>query len=132
MNLHAVVAGAISAVNPPQLASVQFSTGVSTTLADGTEVPGYSSPVALSAQVQALQFRDLQQIEGLNLQGTRRAIYFFGDVEGIVRFSGQGGDLVTFPNAVAGFPPGTVWLTAMTLETWPGWCKVAATLQSGD
>lgn len=132
MNLHAIAAPIIAVVNPPVTALVRFSLGTYTTSADGKRTPDYSAPTALSAQVQALTYRDLQQISGLNLQGTRRAIYFFGDVEGVVRVTGQGGDLVTFPGAVGGFPPGTVWLTAQALETWPGWCKTVATLQDGS
>jgi hypothetical protein len=76
-------------------------------------------------QVQALTGRDLQQIDGLNLQGTRRAIYIEGDIEGIVRPTQQGGDLITTPD-------GSIWLVAMVLETWPNWCKVAVTLQNGS
>ena len=140
MNLHAIAAPIIAVVNPPVTALVRFSLGTYTTSADGKRTPDYSAPTALSAQVQALTYRDLQQTSGadhigaggLNLQGTRRAIYFFGDVEGVVRVTGQGGDLVTFPGAVGGFPPGTVWLTVQALETWPGWCKTVATLQDGS
>ena len=132
MNLHAIAAPIIAVVNPPVTALVRFSLGTYTTSADGKRTPDYSAPTALSAQVQALTYRDLQQTSGLNLQGTRRAIYFFGDVEGVVRVTGQGGDLVTFPGAAGGFPPGTVWLTAQVLETWPGWCKTVATLQDGS
>jgi hypothetical protein len=96
-------------------------------------LPGiWEAPIGMQAQVQPLTYRDLQQIEGLNLQGTRRAIWLFGDIEGIVRFTQQGGDLITFPGKVAGFRPGTVWLTALAAETWgPGWCHVIATLQNG-
>jgi hypothetical protein len=78
---------------------------------------------SLSAQIQALAFRDIVQIEGLNLQGTRRAIYLSGEIDGLVRADNKGGDLITFSN-------GGVWLTAMVLEQWPDWVKVAATFQN--
>jgi hypothetical protein len=129
VNLHAVAGPIVAAVNPSSSATIAFSTG-SAPQPGGGRTPTYSAPVPVTAQVQALTYRDLQQIEGLNLQGTRRAIYLYGDVEGIVRVTQQGGDIITFPGPIAGFPPGTVWLVAQALETWPGWCKVAATLQT--
>ena len=192
MNLHGVVSGVVSAVNPQVPATVQVSTGPSATSADGSRSPTFATPGAITAslaagvmtvsavsagkllkgqtiagagvdpgttilaqnsgtpggpgdyavtgsqtlgsqamtttlvvpaQVQSLTFRDLQQIEGLNLQGTRRAIYFYGAIEGLVRPTGQGGDLVVLPD-------GQTWLVAIVLEHWPDWCKVAATLQN--
>lgn len=85
-----------------------------------------STSLVVPAQIQSMTYRDLQQTDGLNLQGDRRAIYFYGDIEGIVREDRKGGDLVTFPD-------GTVWLVAIVLETWgpsKDWCKVAVTRQN--
>ena len=82
----------------------------------------------VEAQVQALTFRDITMVEGLNLQGDRLAIYFNGRVEGLVRPDRRGGDLVTMPD-------GSVWLVAMVLEGWSrsaNWTKVAVTLQNGS
>lgn len=130
MNLHGIAAPLIGAVNPNVPVTLQLSTG-SVPGVGGKRVPTYSDPILnVPAQIQALSFRDLQQVEGLNLQGTRRAIYFYGDVQGIVRVNQQGGDLVTFP-VDGSLWSGSIWLTAMALETWPDWCKVAATLQNG-
>jgi hypothetical protein len=84
-----------------------------------------ATSLTLNAQVQALTFRDIAQLEGLNLQGTRRAIYLDGAIEGLVRPQNKGGDLITLPD-------GTVWLVAMVLEHWLDWCKVAATLQNNS
>lgn len=130
MNLHAIAGPIVGAVNPSVQITVKVSAGY-TTQSDGTRVPSYTLYSNVSAQVQSLTFRDLQQIDGLNLQGTRRAIYLNGDIEGIVRASNRGGDLIVMPD-------GTVWLVAMVLESWgaPGstdaWCKVVATLQDGS
>lgn len=82
-----------------------------------------TTALIVPAQIQSLTFRDLQQIDGLNLQGNRNGIYFYGAIDGIVRPDNKGGDLITFPD-------GTVWLVAMVLEDWPDWCKVAATRQN--
>lgn len=112
--------------------TIQFSTGY-TTAADGTQIPTYSAPLAMQAQIQALTFGDLRQVDGLNLNGTRRGIYLYGDVQGVVRVAAKGGDLITFVNAAGGFPAGSIWLVAQALETWNGadggWCKCACTLQ---
>jgi len=129
MNLQGITANIISAVNPMVDCILQVSNG-KTTNADFSVSPAYLDAVAVSGQVQSLTFRDLQQIEGLNLQGIRKAIYLQGDVQGLVRQLNKGGDLITMPD-------GTVWLVAMVLESWGmnvldtsgQWCKVAVTQQ---
>ncbi len=127
MNLNSIVAGAVGAVNPRIPVSVQVSTG-NAVGADGTVTPSYADPVTVLAQVQPLTFRDIQQLDGLNLQGTRKAVYLSGGIDGLVRFSNQGGDLITFPD-------GTVWLVAMIAEGFnltAGWTKALVTLQDGS
>ena len=127
MNLHSIVSPYISPVNPPLLCSLQVSTGYTTGL-DGSRVPTYALPVQIECQCQALQYNDLMQTSGLNIQGKRLAMYILGDWEGLVRSDQKGGDLVTLPD-------GSVWLCAMVLENWSlssGWTKICATLQDGS
>jgi hypothetical protein len=127
MNLHSIAAGYISAVNPPLLCQLQPSNGY-TVAEDGTQVPSYGNCVDIFCQVQALQYNDLMQTNGLNIQGRRLAAYIFGDWEGVVRSENKGGDLVTLPD-------GSVWLCAMVLEPWAlsaGWTKICLTLQNGS
>jgi len=50
--------------------------------------------------VDALTYKDIIQVDGLNLNGTRRAIYINGKVDGLVRPENKGGDLITLPTAV--------------------------------
>ena len=126
MDLHGIVRGAVTAVNPDITVTVSQSTGY-TTADDGTQVPTYSTLPA-EAQVQALSGKDLRQIESLNLQGTLCVIYFFGQVSGNIRASSQGGDLVYVPS---GAYKGE-WLVTNSLETWPDWCKCVCTLQNGS
>jgi ABC-type oligopeptide transport system substrate-binding subunit len=76
------------------------------------------------AQVQPMTFRDIQQVDSLNLQGTRRSIYLNGSIDGLVRPDRKGGDLVLLPD-------GSVWLVALVLEQFPDWAKCAITLQNG-
>jgi hypothetical protein len=121
MNLHAIVRGAISSVNPDIPVQVQISTGYTTTSA-GKRVPSYAAPVTMTAQVQALTSTDLRKLDGLNIQGSMRTMYLSGSLNGVSRLNQKGGDLITLPD-------GTVNLTTMVLEQWPDWVKVACTQQ---
>lgn len=127
MNLHGIAVGCVGEVNPPLQVNILPNQGY-TTNPDGTRVPAFGTPIPMLAQVQALTYTDLRQIDGLNITGIRRAIYLFGDHEGIVRVTQQGGDLVQFPD-------GTVWLIAYVPENWnelDGWVKVICSLQNGQ
>ena len=126
MNMHGIVAGAVGAINPLITASVQISTGYSTS-SDGNQVPSYATPVNYQVQVQALAFKDIQQLDALNIQGERRAVYVPAQLAGVIRVDQKGGDLLTFAEYPGG--PSHTWLVAVVLETWPDWVKVAVTLQ---
>lgn len=121
MNLHGIVTGAISTVNPPIWLSIQVNTGP-TTKPDGTRAPTYAPPQNCPGQIQPLQYTDIIQMDSLNLQGERRKIYINGRVDGLVRVEDKGGDLITDAD-------GNVWLVAIVTEYWPDWCAVAVTLQ---
>src|SRR5271167_1252541 len=110
MNLHAIVSRVVAAINPSIDVKIFPSTG-SETQPDGTRVPTYGTPYVLRGQVQALDFQDIIQVNGLNIQGQRRAIYLSGDVESLIRVHGRGGDLIKFPD-------GSTWLVALLLENW--------------
>jgi len=126
MNLHGLAVGVIAAVNPIISLSIQVSTG-NTIDPSGKRVPTYDSPVTVPGQVQPLSYQDIQHLDGLNIQGTRRAIYINGRVDGLVRSENKGGDLITVATGVnAG-----VWLVALISEQWPDWCKALCTLQDG-
>lgn len=125
MNLHGIVGPMIGAVNPNMVVTVQVSTGWATG-ADFVRAPTYADPVAVVAQVQPMTFGDLRQVEGLNLNGDRKSIYLNGEIDGLVRPTNQGGDLITFPD-------GTIWLVAQILEDFnltAGWTKAAITRQN--
>jgi hypothetical protein len=130
MNLHGIVRGAIGTVNPDQAVTYRASTGYSTG-ADGTRTPTYAADVTVSAQVQALSGQDLKHTDFLNIQGVKRAVYLFGNTQGVVRPDVKGGDLLVFPQALGGTPQ--TWLVVVVLETWNpdrlGWCKVGVVLQ---
>ncbi len=123
MDLNALVSGAIGTVNPPLTVQIKISTGY-VTGADGSRTPTYTTQ-SVSAQIQALTYNDIQQANGLNIQGVRRKMYVEGDVEGLVRADNKGGDLVTMPD-------GTVWKVALVTEHWPDWTSCIITLQDNS
>lgn len=126
MDLHSIVSGAIGTVNPFILASIQMSNGY-TIAPGGKQTPVYLSAVNQLIQVQALQHDDLVQLDGLNIQGERRAIYLEGFWSGVIRPDSKGGDLLTFPEYPGG--PSRTWLVVFVFEHWPDWSKLAVTLQ---
>jgi hypothetical protein len=127
MNLSGIVGNYVAAVNPWVTASIQASQGYATS-PDGDRQPAYASPVSVQVQMQAMTYRDLVQVDGLNINGEKRAMYINGTWEGIARPDGRGGDLVTLGD-------GSVWLIVCVLENWgfqDGWTKVAVVKQNGS
>lgn len=127
LNLHSIASGVICSVNPLIAVTVKISTGYIIN-PDGTQVPTYTSVGDVLAQIQSLTYSEVLQTQGLNLQGTRRAIYLNGRFEGLDREEKKGGDLIVYPSGTD-WPYGTTWLIAQVLEQWPDWCKVVVTRQ---
>lgn len=136
LTVTAVTAGRLSigqtvvgAVSGTKIVSLGSGTGgVGTYLVNKTQTLTsrvLTTTLSVPAQVQAMTFKDLEQVDGLNLNGTRRSIYFEGKLDGIVRSENKGGDLITLSDG----PNAGTWLVAMVLEQWPDWVKVAVTLQ---
>ena len=127
MDLRGIANGVTTTVNPNETVTVLRSTGF-TTGAGAKQVPSYAAPVSGPAQIQALDADDIKQLDGLNIQGTIRAIYLRGTLAGVVRPNQTGGDLVTIaapaPVAIRG-----TWLVVKVLESWPDWTKAAIVLQ---
>jgi hypothetical protein len=119
MNLHSIVSGAIGAVNPFIPVTIKQSTGYATG-ADGTQVPAYTT-IPTTGQQQALSGRDVMYIGNLNIQGVTTKLYVSGNLEGVFRVTGKGGDLVVFG--------GRTYLVATVLERWPNWSCVALVMQ---
>jgi len=117
VRLRAVTAPAVAAVNPRIVVSIRRSIGY-TTASDGAQVPEYEVVANVRAQMQALSNDELKQVEGMNLQGNKQAMYLNGEWSGIVRADRLGGDLVALPD-------GTEWLVVTVLENWPNWTKLA-------
>ena len=127
MDLRGLANGVTTTVNPNQTVTVLRSTGF-TTGAGAKQVPSYAAPVSGPGQIQALDADDIKQLDGLNIQGTIRAIYLRGTLAGVVRPNQTGGDLVTIAAPAPVALRGT-WLVVKVLESWPDWTKAAVVLQ---
>lgn len=130
MNLHAVVANVVASVNPMLTATWMQSTGY-TTSDSGKRSPTYATVTGVQLQLQALSARDLEHLDGLNIQNVTRKAWVFGSAEGVNRPEVKGGDLFLF--AVP--PSATVrtWLVSVVFETWDQdgpWSSVGLTLQN--
>lgn len=126
MDLHGLVRGAIQTVNPDITATLLRSTGYSTG-ASGKQTPTYAS-LSGAAQVQPAGWKDLQQLNALNIQGVARSVYLYGNWMGVVRVDDKGGDVLNFPQI-----PGAAvqsWKVVAVPETWPDWCRVLVVLQT--
>lgn len=124
MNLNALVTPYIAAVNPLVSANWYVSTGWTPTAA-GKRIPTYGPPIAVMIQDQALSGKDLQHIDGLNLQGVFRSVYLSGNIEGVNRPEAKGGDKFTWN--------GRTWLVVLVTEPWSdsaGWTRFVVQLQN--
>lgn len=120
MDLRGLANGVTSSVNPNTTVGVKRSTGY-TIGAGQRQVPTYAPVVYGPANIQALSSDDIKQLDGLNIQGTLRAVYLRGALAGVIRPDGTGGDLITFGDQS--------WLVCKVLESWPTWTKAAVVLQ---
>lgn len=131
MNLHAIVRGPINVVNADKNINYLRSTG-NTIGAAGKQTPTYATGVVLQGNIQPIASDDLEHTDYLNKQGVYKAVYLFGNVEGIVRPAQKGGDILQFPRFLG--EANANWLTIKADETWDvdqgGWCRVVVVLQS--
>lgn len=126
MNLHEIVRGAITTVNPDSVIAYVASTG-STVALGGRATPTFSASVDVSAQIQPVGTGDIKKYNFLQTQGISRAVYLYGAVSGIDRIVARGGDLLRFPELQGGTV--RTWLVNAVDEQWPDWCRVVVTLQ---
>jgi len=120
MNLRRIANSVTTAVNPNVSVTLLKSNGY--TIGPGlTQIPSYADPIVGPAQIQALDGDDLKHLDGLNLQGSIRAIYMYGLLAGVLRPDETGGDIIQID--------GRNWLVTKVLETWPNWTKAVIVLQ---
>lgn len=126
MNLHGIVRGAITTVNPDISATLLRSDGY-ITAPGGKQVPKFLS-FSGKIQVQGVSAKDLEHIDFLNIQGVLRLVYLYGNWAGVVRADQKGGDIMKF----AQIPGAAIqdWRVVNIKETWPDWCSVIVQLQT--
>lgn len=120
LNLHAMVRGAITTVNPDRPAALKRSLGYET-LPSGKQVPKFETLSGM-VQVQGTNSSDLRHAEFLNIQGVLRSVYLFGNWYGVVRADQKGGDILSFCDFGETKPKD--WKVVSVLESWENWTKV--------
>ena len=129
LNLHNLVGGTIDTLNPRYVGVWRRSTGY-TVASDGTQTPTYTSGTA-TMRVQALSGKDLRHEAFLNMQGVKRSVSLFSNIQGVNKPDVQGGDILQFPENRGG--PNRDWKVVVVFETWTpdaaGWCRVGVVLQ---
>lgn len=131
LNLHEIVRPAIQAVNPDTQARWIVSTGYA--VVNGRQAAQYAPAVPVRAQVQPPSGKLLQHVNFLNIQGTLRSVYMYGNPQSVSRVDAKGGDLLQFPQNVG--KPVDNWLVLIVEESgWNlddgSWSKVGVILQT--
>lgn len=118
MNLHGMVRGLVTTVNPHQTVILLASAGQ----ARGEEYTPralWTPAVSVPAQVQPVPDKALQWLLQTRQNSIWRDCYLYGPVEGLERATAQGGDMLYFE--------GFEWQADQVLEAWnatAGWTKV--------
>jgi len=110
----------INSVNPDVLVTVFVSTGY-TIGAGKKQIPTYDSGTIGYAQVQAMNSDDIQLMYNFQIQGVIRIIFLKNQLHGIIRKTGDGGDIVQIGN--------DKYVVQRIIEQWPDWTKAALVLQ---
>lgn len=126
MDLRGIANGVVQVTNQNISVVWMQSTGY-TTAADGTRTATTTSST-IAAQVQGLSAGDLRHTDALNIEGVKRSVHMYGNVQGVVRADQKGGDILQFPEV----PGGAVrnWRVISVMETWPTWARVIVVLQN--
>ena len=126
MSLRGLAHGLVATVNPDVVGDLYVNQGPVTGYG-GKRAPAYLKVEGQVFQVQALSSGTLQRADSLNIQGVKRQVYLNGNVRGVERMAGAGGDILGFP--LHGVP--AFWLVVEVSEDWDanGWCKVLVVQQ---
>lgn len=119
MNLHQIVRGAITMVNPDVPGVLKVNSGF-TTAPGGKRAQSYTD-VDVIVQMQSLSSTDLKQVDAINVQGILQSAYLNGNFNGINRPEQQGGDMLIVD--------GKTWLVVKVAELYPDWCHLIVNLQ---
>ena len=122
IKLHNIVRSAISSVNSDVSGTVLASNGY-TIAANGKQTPGYLRADNVTIQEQPLDAGEIKHLDSLNIQGIMRGFWLDGNIDGVNRPLGTGGDWIIVPSGA--------YKIVHVFEAWngPGWCHVAGALQ---
>lgn len=123
MNLHEIVSGAISSINPFQDITIRQSAGY-TVDEYGETTPLYSDPITVKADVQPITSEDTKFISNYNESSVYRSFWVNGSVFGLNRPLNKGGDLIVCN--------GKTYKTISVPEDWSetaGWTRFMGVLQ---
>lgn len=130
--LRGIANAAIQGINPNKPMTLRMATGGYTIDPETRlQIPVYTETQVMGND-QSLSSDDLNHVEALNLEGTVRAIYLYGNVSGVVRASGQGSSVLRFESDIGGTVGIWEWNVYKVAEAWQGWCKVFAVLQDNE
>lgn len=119
MNLHQIVRGPITRVNPDVPGVLRVYTG-RTVLPGGKPAPDYSD-LDVTVQMQSLSSTDLKQVDAINIQGILQSAYLNGNFNGVNRPEQKGGDMLIVGDKT--------WLVVKVAELYPDWCHLIVNLQ---
>ncbi|QHJ83904.1 MAG: hypothetical protein [Caudoviricetes sp.] len=120
MNLHKVVRGLITTVNPDITAIGRRYKG-STLGAGRKPVPEYYDDETVTLQLQPLSDGDIKHVDGLNIQGLIKSVHINGSYYSVNREMNKGGDIFIID--------GKTWLVVEPMELWPDWSRCLVCLQ---
>ena len=125
MNLRSLANAATQTINPNIALTVYVSNGTYTiNPATLRQEPVFTTYEAYG-NVQALDGDDLGQMDYLNIQGTIRAVYIYGNVSGVIRPDSISSAQLEFFSNESGIVKNRKWNVFKVIEAWPDWCKVA-------
>jgi len=94
MRLRQIVNPLTNTINSNIIVTLQTSAGYSIG-AGQRQQPVYNPAITGLGQIQALDNSELAHLENLNIQGTLRALYMYGNLAAVMRSDSKGGDIVT-------------------------------------
>lgn len=124
INLRGIANSAIQSINPNSPMTVRISDGYAIDPATLRQVANYIEYPAMG-NVQALDGDDMAQVNNLNIQGTIRAVYLYGNVSGVIRPDNVSTSRLIFTSNESGVCKEREWNVFKVLESWAAWCKVA-------
>lgn len=127
--LRSIANAAIQSINPNLTIGIHSPNGYTVDPDTLLQIPAYIEQFA-QGNVQTLSSDDLDQIAGLNQEGTLRAVYLYGNWGGVLRPDSQPNTVLRFTTNESGVTKEREWNVFKVLEVWADWCKVAVVLQA--